>query len=910
MQSFLEETLLSVIKKEGSLENLIFVLPSKRAGAFLRNSISKHIDATIFAPEIVSVEDFVENISGLAYASTTQQLFELYKAYVNVVQGEKDGFYAFSKWGNTLLQDFNEIDRYLVDTSKIFSHLNAIQEINHWSLEKEHSAIIRNYIAFWDSLEALYGSFNTSLMDKGLGHQGLVYRQACANLDPYIEDTKQSKHLFIGFNALNTAEELIIQTILEKTNSEIYWDIDPYFYKDPVHDAGFFMRQFKSKWGLYKDKPLVSSTIQYQNPKLIEITGVPKNVSQAKYVGGLLGDLQENNSVQLANTAIVLGDESLLNPLINAIPESISNINITMGFPLTQTPLESLFSQMFDIYTREDSQGWYYQQITTLLNHPYLQILFSGSDGNIADVICEQIKTKNWIYVDAAKIKSLVKDKSDYLGLLFFEDKLTPKLFLEQCLALILAIKEAINSTENGLELEYLYRFHQLFNQLHELVATYPFINDIQSLFGLYKELLSKETLDFKGEPLKGLQIMGMLESRNLDFETVIITSVNEGILPSGKSNNSFIPFDIKKMYGLPTYKEKDAVYTYHFYRLLQRAKNIYIVYNTEPDVLEGGEVSRLVRQLLADENMAKYIQQKIAYSAIKSPKKKMGSITKDDHLLQLLKEKASNGFSPTSLSNYIRNPLDFYKKNILRINDVEEVEETVAANTFGTIVHETLDELYAPFLNTFLEPEKLAKLVPAIEGVVKKHFALNYANVSLDQGKNLIAYHVVLKYVATFIKLEIEAAKKYRIKILGLEMALSTTINLPELGFPVLIKGKLDRIDEVDGMLRVIDYKTGKVEQKNLNVTSWDDLIVNYDKSKAFQLLCYAYMFHKNTPITNVEAGIFSFKNLKAGILKFKNDKSTNITADTIALFEKELHALVLEICDPSIPFVEKEIK
>lgn len=910
MQSFLEETLLTIIKKEGSLENLIFVLPSKRAGTFLKNAISKHTSSTIFAPEIQSIEDFVENISGLAYASSTQQLFELYKAYTTTVKGEQDTFYAFSKWGTTLLQDFNEIDRYLVDTKKIFSHLNAVQEINHWTVEKDKSTIITNYMAFWNSLEELYTAFNTSLKQDGLGHQGLVYREACANLNAYIQSTSKQKHLFIGFNALNTAEELIIQTILENTNAEIYWDLDEYFYSDPVHDAGFFIRQFSKQWHYFKDKPLQVTNGNYLTPKNITITGVPKNVSQAKYIGSVLGKLYNDKKSMLTNTAVVLGDETLLNPLINAIPEEINGINITMGFPLHKSPLESLFSQLFDLYIRKDEKGWYYQHVTTVLNHPYIQLLFATEDNtiNAADAICNQIKSRNWIYVDVAKLQ-LISSTSN-LDLLFYKSNLTVPVFIKKCLALILAVKEKINAEGNGLELEYLYRFHQLFNQLNNLVVKYPFLNDLQSLFGLYKELLSSETLDFKGEPLKGLQIMGMLESRNLDFETVLLTSVNEGILPSGKSNNSFIPFDIKKMYGLPTYKEKDAVYTYHFYRLLQRAKNIHLVYNTEPDVLEGGEVSRLIRQLLADSNISKYITETIAFPEIKSPKKKVVSIQKDAHLMELIKGIAAYGFSPTSLSNYIRNPLDFYKKNILKINELEEVEETVAANTFGTIVHETLDELYQPFVNTFLEAEQLKALLPKINSTVRKHFAIHYKNVSLEEGKNLIAFNVVLKYVENFIKLEIESAKKHKIKIIGLELSLKTAINVPGVNFPVHIKGKLDRIDEIDGVLRVIDYKTGKVEQRNLNLSNWEDIVEEYDKSKAFQLLCYAYMYNHLVPVDKVEAGIFSFKNIKAGILKFSENKNSIITQDTLLKFTKELHKLVGAICDPDQPFVAKEIK
>jgi len=448
------------------------------------------------------------------------------------------------------------------------------------------------------------------------------------------------------------------------------------------------------------------------------------------------------------------------------------------------------------------------------------------------------------------------------------------------------------------------------------MVEKHSFINDLKSLKSLYTELVSSETVDFQGDPLDGLQIMGMLESRNLDFETVIITSVNEGILPSGKSNNSFIPFDLKTRLGLPTFKEKDAVYTYHFYRLLQRAKNIHILYNTEPDVLEGGEKSRLISQMMTDPNKEKEITAKIATPAIEPITKMLQEYKKDEGLMQLIRNHAENGFSPTSLSNYIRNPIDFYKRNLLRIDDKNEVEETIAANTFGTIVHDTLEDLYTPFLGEFLSADGLTKAKTKIQSLVQKHFAKSYMDGDMSRGRNLIAYNVILRYLENYIDSEIEEAKNHQIKILGVEEKLNINLNFPEIDFPVILKGKLDRVDEKDGMLRIIDYKTGKVESKNVEIVNWEDIITDYDYSKAFQLLCYALMFDDKNPIETIQSGIISFKNLNGGFLKFgtkekkgSRNKDNIITKESLTLFQIELKKLILEISNPEIPFTEKEV-
>ncbi|RAJ13987.1 PD-(D/E)XK nuclease family protein [Arenibacter echinorum] len=916
MKSFLQQVVDDILQTYVSLDDLILILPSKRAGTILRTTLANTANRTIFSPKIYSIEGFVEQISNLQTASNMEQLFTLYKAYSSMEYGEKDNFYTFSKWGQTLLQDFNEIDRYLIDTKDIFSYLANIQEINHWSLQKEKSEIITNYIKFWNNLEPLYNAFNDLLKAQKLGHQGLIYRTACEQLKDYLSNNKNNTHIFIGFNALNTAESYIIQEILANTKADIFWDGDTYFVEDPIHDAGYFIRQHLNTWTWLKGKALKGVENNYLSQKNIKIVGVPKNVSQAKYVGNLLLQLKKEDNNILKNTAIVLGDETLLNPLLNSIPSELDMVNITMGYPLKSTPLASLFSQYLSIHIKKDSQGWYFQQVLDFLSHPYIQILCTENQQNKATRISEAIRTKNWAFITSDNLRSLGEGNDDLLSLLFFREEVPGTVFLNKCHQIIQILRERFALSKDSLGLEYLYKFYSLFNQLQDMVEQYSFVNDLKSLESLYLEIVRNETLDFQGEPLEGLQIMGMLESRVLDFETVILTSVNEGILPSGKSNNSFIPFDLKKYYKLPTYKEKDAVYTYHFYRLLQRAKNIYLVYNTEPDVLEGGEKSRLLTQLLTDENKLAEITEIIAAPEITPSIKVLQTIAKDESLMDLIKTHAAKGFSPTSLSNYIRNPIDFYKRNLLGIDDILEVEETVANNTFGTIVHDTLEDLYKPYLNTYLEESMLQEMKKKVRPLVIGHFAKSFADGDISRGKNLIAYNVVVRYVENFLKLELAEVAQHQIRILGVEEKLRMDIHVPGLDFPVALKGKLDRIDEKDGVIRIIDYKTGTVTSSQVEIVDWEDAIADYNYSKAFQLLCYAIMYNSIKPIGTIEAGIISFKNLSSGLLKFatkekkgSRNKDNFITQETIAHFMESIKTLIFEIGNPEVPFTEKEV-
>ena len=490
-----------------------------------------------------------------------------------------------------LINDFIEIDRYLIDPEHVFDYLSAIKEIDHWYLNPDKSEHVKNYLQFWNHLKAYYNSFNNKLISDGVGHQGILYREAVSNLENYIENTSK-QHFFIGFNALNKAEETIVQELLSQNLARVFWDVDSHFLQNKHHDAAFFVRKYQEKWPYYKKHPFEIISNNFKKDKNIEIIGAIKTVGQVKQIGALLKNLQ-NKSSGLENTAVILGDEQQLLPLLNSLPVELEHINITMGLPLKSVPMSSLFELLFNLH-KKNAKTYYYKDVIAILNHQTLKVIYSNIQMNEIDDFIRHISKNNLSYFEFELISKQLSSTATIVDALFNSWDNNPVLALSNCKKVILEIQGILNKNANNylLELSFLYKFYTIFNKLNNLHQQFSFINNIQVLFGLYKELLNSESVDFKGEPLKGLQIMGVLESRLLDFETVIISGVNEGVLPAGKQTNSFIPFDVKLENLLPTFKEKDAVYTYHFYRLLQRAKNIYIIYNTDTDVLTGGEPS------------------------------------------------------------------------------------------------------------------------------------------------------------------------------------------------------------------------------------------------------------------------------------------------------------------------------
>lgn len=898
------------------LRSLHIVLPNKRAKVFLLNELRKQSNQTIFAPNIISIEELIQSISNIRSIDAIEMLFEFYDVYLSITsKEEQQPFDVFSNWAKTAIQDFNEIDRYLIDPNYVFSYLSDVKALERWQLEhKDVTKLIDTHLEFWKKLPVYYHKLYATLKEKKIGYQGLIYREAVFNLDVFSKTNQNSKFIFAGFNALNDAEEKIILHLVNQNDAEVYWDIDDYFLNNSYHDVGLFIRRFKKNWKPYYTKPFEWISNDFQQEKNIEIIGTPKSIGQAKIAGNIVEKLIHNGE-SIDNTAIVLGDENLLLPVLNALPSSVSSLNITMGYPSKNNPAQLLISYIFKLHVNAIARNknqyvFYYKDVISVLNHPLVEPY-----SNLQEIV-QKIRNENFTFFShdtLVKLKDQIcLENNEFFNLLFLPWKESTEEILNRLKTILSFIKSNLNhkSEEEKISITFIHSVFKSLNKILTYQEKFRKINTIEELQATYKQLIDLAEVSFEGQPLTGLQVMGVLESRVLDFKNVIITSVNEGKFPSGKSSNSFIPFDIKKELGLPTFKEKDAIYSYHFYHLLFRAKNIFLLYNTDNEGIDAGEKSRFLQQLEIEKLPQHTIKNTIYNAVLPEKAYQKIEIEKSELLLERLKEIATvKGFSPSSLTTYMRNPIQFYFQRVLRINDAEEVEENIAVNTLGTIIHEVLEALYKPYLENLLTVENIDEMLVKIEDEVLVQFKKVYKEGNIKKGKNYLAFEVAKRNVFNFLKTEKQAIENgEQIKILYLEKPLSCDIDSSELPFPIKISGTVDRIEERNGIIRITDYKTGKVEANNLKFSTFEGLTLDIKNEKIIQLLCYALMYKQEfgLPIHGIETGIISFKNLKNGFLPLFVEGNKFIDSKILLNFTSEIIELVAEILNREKVFKE----
>ncbi|WP_395056977.1 PD-(D/E)XK nuclease family protein [Flavobacterium sp.] len=916
--TFLENLVDKLLSNETeNLSEITIILPNKRAKIFLLEAFKKNLPNFTFAPEITSIEDFIQDIANIRSVDSIELLFEFYTVYLTVtVKENQQTFEQFSNWSKTLLQDFNEIDRYLLNPKHVFSYLQDIEVIKRWGIDVEDKTkLIDNYLEFWKLLPLYYESFYTHLKNKEIGYQGLIYREALNNLENFISNFKNKKIVFAGFNALNQAEEKIVQQLIANDIASIYWDIDSVFLNDVSHDAGLFVRRFKNTWSHYKTNPFEWISNNFSEEKNIQIIGTAKAIGQAKIVSGIIDKIiLEEPNASLDKVALVLGDENMLIPMLHSLPASVGSLNITMGYSSKNNPIQLLVAKLFKMHNNalnrsESSYVFYYKDVLDVLSNPIIESYVNASK------VIYTIKKNNYTFITHQKVISFQENSNHLFELLFQKWNQKPIEILELISKILLIVKANLDSSleEDKVVKTFLYSIYKVSNKLITYCSKNEYIENIDTLYAIYKQVIDLAEVSFEGEPLFGLQIMGVLESRVLDFETVIITSLNEGKFPAGKTVNSFIPYDVKRELGLPTYKEKDAIYTYHFYHLLQRAKNIYLLYNTESDGLDGGEKSRFITQLEVEKQPNHNLTHEIIQPIVPNIASKPIVIPKSESVMNRLKEIATGkGFSPSALTTYIRNPIQFYFQRILSIRESEEVEENIALNTLGTIIHETLEALYKPVINKFLTTDNIDKMLALANEEVLKQFKEIYKEGEVKKGKNLLAFEVAKRNVFNFL---IEEKKQIAngdvVKVLALETPLEKVLEDDSLPIPIKIAGNVDRIEIRNNKIRIIDYKTGKVEKNSVQLKEWNGLTLDVKNDKIIQLLCYAFMYEEQANGLEMEAGIISFKNMKAGFLPFgiKQDKEnfTIITPEILEHFKREIVVLINEILNIEITFEEK---
>ncbi|SNR17582.1 PD-(D/E)XK nuclease family protein [Tenacibaculum jejuense] len=910
MQTFIQETIQDILKTTQSFQDVTFVLPSNRAGVFVKQAL-KDAQVQGFFPEILNIEEFTEEVSGIRKVDSIQLLFYFYQIYKKVEE-KPDTFDVFASWAFTVLQDFNEIDQHLINTKEVFLYIRDVERLKKWSVKGtfQETELIKDHFAFTEKLNEYYDFFYEYLIENKIGYQGCLYREATKKLENFLQNSGDRKFFFIGFNALNKAEEFMIKQMLLEENTEVYWDIDETFLYSN-HQAGAFIRKYKARWKYYQTNEIKTIGNWFSQPKNIELIGASKNVTQMKYAGELLSQFSSHE-----NTALVLAEESQLPITLNSLPQNVNSVNITMGYPLKDMPSTSLFLSLFQLFItqerlqKKDAQQFYYKEVVKLLKEPFVYKILTTENEVVSEQIIGAIFTENRTFVSKTYIESFLKNvdetKRDLISDLFSEFK-TVDAFLQRIVRFIDHLKDKVQ----GLEKEFLFRYYTAFNQLQNLQLEFGYFSDLKVLYQFFKQLISSESLSFQGEPLQGLQLMGMLETRLLDFKNVIITSVNEGVFPASSKQTSFIPFDAKVHYGLPSYKEKDAIFSYHFFRLIQRAENIYLIYNTESDSYGGGEKSRFLTQLelLKDNVKHTFISPKVTQQSTE-----LLEVHKNEAILERLKELATKGISPSALTNYLYNPVAFYQQKVLKIREFDDIEEEVAFNTLGTVVHETLRVLYEPFVGKFIVKNDVSVMKKKVSELVEHFFAEYFKNGDISTGKNRLIFEVAVRFVQNFLDQEITLLSDTNnvLKIVEVEKDYEAFFNVDGINYPIKIHGQVDRVDQLNGVTRIIDYKTGVVNASDLKISDIT-AVIDFKYSKAIQVLLYAFMYTQNNPTAElqIEAGIISFKRLKSGFMKLNfsekyRGQDNIVSLDRIDSFIDQVKKLIQEIYNPEISFLE----
>jgi len=908
-------------------------LPNKRGALFLKNHLAQTFGKTIWLPTIISAEELITELSELRTLEEIDLVCHLYESYKVCYGANAEPFDSFAKWGQLILQDFNEIDRYLADSEQLYENLKDIKVIENWSLgEEKLSEYQTNYLQFMNSLGAIYKHFSAFLLSNKWAYQGLAYKYAVLNQDENTFIQQFDKLVFCGFNALNAAELKIFHKLFEQKKADLIWDADTYYLNSLNQEAGLFLR---NNFNLFKEREPFFIQDNFKEKKEIKIISVPKQIGQAQVVKQTLQHLIDRE-IPLDKVAVVLANEKLLWPVLQQLPAAIEHVNITMEYPLRYTSTYGFIELLIHIQINFDKQKKayktiYHNDLIGLFRQPLFSYYVKAKriSLNVSSII-NQVAARNLSFVSQKNLQQLLGEDYEALQVL-----LQPaKSIMDFCTLIQEILKTSIayfseqqSSNQNNLELEYLQIILKNFNRLNDILVRYPHFSDIQSFKQLYTQVVGNSTAPFIGEPLRGLQIMGVLETRTLDFDHIILVNVNEGVLPSGKTINSFIPNDLKRAFGLPLYLEKDAIYAYHFYRLLQKAKDITITYDSETDTFGKGEKSRFVTQLQLE--MKNYnpeitiVEEVASYKDFPEELPNTITIQKNEEVLRSILNKASNndvfgGLSPSGLISYKDCPLKFYFRYGAHLKETKEVEESAEANTFGSILHLSLEKLYKDFTGKIIASADLGEKLKLADEAVNESF-ISFFDNNEPFGKSILQQEVIKVYVKKLVKNDIKfinalQTQNHFLTLLSLEKDFSAPleVNVNGKNTTLYMKGKIDRVDSFRGQVRITDYKSSVKDADKFVFDGFEKLFHDKNYNKQFQLFIYAWLLYKNQAA--------SPEKLMPCIVPFKvfleepkyilglDKKPFIFNASFFIEFENELKQFIGSIFDRTIPFLQTD--
>lgn len=947
MSGFISDLAKSLLETyEDKLTSLQVIFPNRRAGAYLRKELGQMINQPIWMPRIYTMEDFVRSKSNLQTIDKLEAVFTLYEIYRSH-QPDAEQFDKFFFWGEMILKDFEEIDQYLVDPEKLFTTIRSQKELDEafYFMEEEDRLIIeefwntflpdvdsaqQSFLKTWEILFPVYKDFQEQLLKQGKTYNGLLYRQVAEQLKG--DDTRfEGSIVFAGFNALTASEEKIISWCVDELEAKVYWDLDAYYVKPKVHEAGHFMREYQQSGTLSRTFPktLPERLIQ---PKSMTMTGVALEIGQTKAVAQRIKELSEQEGFDPDRVVIVLPHEYMLQPILHSIPDVIDTLNITMGYPLNASNAFGLIDSLLKLQNNHRNHqvhglSFYYRPLIELLQHPLIQPL---EEKAIASTLLS-IKKKNLIQVYAEEVQ--IKHPFIQSLLSIQEDGLT---FVLDSLA---ALEQIWKERGHDFELEFIRRYYKSYAQLRSMLVEREQKLSYDFLIRLHRKVSGSLKVPFSGEPLQGLQVMGILETRNLDYDHVIICNMNEDSWPAPAHRGSFIPFNIRKAFDMPVHDHQDAIYSYLFYRLLQRAKTADFLYNTVSEFAMNGEPSRLLRQLVLESPHK--VTSQLLVNEVVVPVDQSITISKSKKIFDQLNRFVEGAelpkniahpsrLTPSALESYLYCRLRFYFRYVEQLFEQDELQEDMDPMLFGNILHDTMEILYKEHLSSrgtsMVTELDFFSLETAVDGAINLAFKKQYQYKNEKkfqlEGRSVIAYDVIRKIVLRILEIDKAHAP---FEIIGLEadtkegFARNLVIRSDTREIAVRLKGKIDRIDRKDGAYRIVDYKTGKDEKRFTSIKSLTDRSNDKRNKAAFQVLFYSWMvrhsdlYEEGAPIT---PGLFNNKDLFQ--LDFdwrifqKEGRSPAVKIDDFRVYEEEfvseLQDVLEEIWNPEVPFDQVE--
>ena len=890
---FLSKIISELLSETSDLSQTVIVLPGKRPVVFLKQ-ILKEQKYEGFLPEFFTVDELIKKISEKQHIQGISLWLFGYDVYKKIYPEET--LENFLKWFPTLLKDWDDMLKFSEEDKAVLEYMLDDERIKNWgeTLGDGDNARKRN-LNFWKKINVFLPKLKENLQEKGWATDGMIHEMVREKISDFAEET-ETKFVFCGFNALTPLEEKLIRELLQKGKAECFFQADEYYIKDLKQEAGKFLRKHMH-WKEFNENRkfqwIENSFCQEKNIKVYEVAG---NVAQTKILPEILQEIPKEN---YSKTAVVLLDENLLLPSLDAV-SFVDNLNITMGFPIKNLGFSGAVKKLFYLQKQlwKNDKSYYYLDVFSVLE----EFPDNEEDRKIIDQFTAKIEDENIVYIS----KKMMQEHLGELSYFQLFEKRTAAELLEDLsnFCYQLKFREIDDILYENVSL-----FETTFKILKNHMKDYDFEISIDALEVLMNQLVNSENLDFQGEPLEGLQFMGLLETRLLDFENIILLSVNEGKLPLGNTQNTYLPFDVRRNFGLNTFLENDSIYAYHFYRLLQNSKNIYLLYNALGSGVNTGEKSRFIIQMEMESphKMEHIVIENTSEPILQEPI----IIEKTEKVLEKLNE-WKDRISASHLISYLYNPIDFYLNNILKAKETEEIEEELSQRNYGNLVHYALDKLYEGKKGKILKTSDIEDLKPEIDGAINSAIIkLRHQPELYERGMNYIHKSMAAKVVEHILDYDLGLIKVGNsLEIISLENRINAEFSLDENGEKINFIGYIDRIDRLNGVLRVIDFKTAKA--KNLSVKpkeeKLEDFMSSADSKQALQLSIYAYMVLHNEKfsVNQLQCGIWSFAEIGKGVQTLKLYDNENIDNENVSICMNSIKNIILEILNPEIPFKE----